>query len=126
MFLFFRGWNVKALVYLVCAALIVIGAIFLIGSTTNTGPRLAVGALLLSCGAIVAVFVARSSSRRADSPDRIEQHIELSGDVNLEQMACRQCGGALSSKNVEVKAGAVFVKCPYCSAGYQIEEKPKW
>jgi uncharacterized Zn-finger protein len=32
----------------------------------------------------------------------------------------------LSKENLEVKAGAIFVECPYCGASYQIEEAPKW
>lgn len=115
----------KALAILVSLVLVVFGVVFLVASAeARTLPRLVAGGALIACGTIIGVYVARSAGRSTGG--RMEQHIDLSGDVNLEQMSCRQCGGALSGKSVEVRAGAVFVKCPYCSAEYQIEEKPKW
>ncbi len=52
--------------------------------------------------------------------------LDLTGDVSLEQIDCRQCGASLSDKSVRVAAGAVFVHCEYCGAEYQLEEAPKW
>ena len=57
---------------------------------------------------------------------QVVQKIDLSGDVHAEQMSCQACGGKLTSNNVAVKAGAVFVHCPYCGTEYQLEEEPKW
>ncbi len=54
------------------------------------------------------------------------QKIDLSGDVNLEELKCKSCGASLSKKSVSVQAGAVFVNCEYCGSAYQIEEEPKW
>ena len=54
------------------------------------------------------------------------QKIDLSGDVKLQDLTCRACGGTLGKESVIVKAGAVFVNCQYCGATYQIEEAPKW
>ena len=55
-----------------------------------------------------------------------KMELDVSGDVNLEQISCNQCGAELSSDSVNVAAGAVYVKCEYCGAQYQIEEAPKW
>lgn len=52
--------------------------------------------------------------------------VDLSGNVNLEKIQCQQCGAELDSKSVDVAAGAVFVKCAYCGAQYQLEEEAKW
>jgi len=41
-------------------------------------------------------------------------------------MKCQSCQGALGKDNLVVKAGAIFVDCPYCGASYQIEEAPRW
>lgn len=115
----------RILTVLVSIALIGLGVIFLIASAEGrTVPRLAIGASLVTCGGIVAVFAARPPARREGGT--LEQHIDISGDVDLQQISCRQCGGALSGDSISVRAGAVFVKCPYCGAEYQIEEKPKW
>jgi uncharacterized protein with PIN domain len=56
----------------------------------------------------------------------IIQKIDLSGDMNLESLRCRNCGGALSSKDISMVEGAPFVKCPYCGTTYQLTEEPKW
>ena len=32
----------------------------------------------------------------------------------------------LDEDSVELKEGAIFVKCPYCETSYQVEEAPKW
>jgi len=46
--------------------------------------------------------------------------------VNLEKLTCRNCGGALSSENVRMLAGAPVVECPFCGTSYQLTEEPKW
>ena len=103
---------------------ILLGLVFMIASAdTNLLPRLAVGISMLAVG----VYLLRKGIR--EHPDKtvvISRTIELSGDVNLENMTCDKCGAGLSSKNISLKAGAVFVSCPYCGMEYQIEEKPKW
>ena len=56
----------------------------------------------------------------------VVQKIDLSGDVNLQDMTCRSCGGSLGKESITVRAGAVFVNCQFCNAAYQLEEEPKW
>ena len=55
-----------------------------------------------------------------------EMKVDMTGDVSLQQIQCNQCGGELSAKSVEMAEGAVFVKCEYCGAQYQMEEEAKW
>jgi len=61
-----------------------------------------------------------------DTKVTVQQKLDLSGDVRLEELHCRSCGAALDPKSVAVRAGAIFVTCPYCEAAYQVEEAPKW
>jgi hypothetical protein len=115
----------RAISILVSVVIVLLGLVFMIASTEGkTIPRLLVGAVLVAGGAVVGIHAARQ--KRSGAAGGIQQRIELSGDVGLEQITCRQCGGALDKSSVTVKAGAVFVSCPYCSAAYQLEEKPKW
>ena len=120
----------------VALVLVVFGVLFIIAAT-NPGEagaasgRLAVGlclivvAILLIAGA--GVFMYRSYRQaQAEKPTTIVQQIDLPGDLSLEQMKCRACGGTLTKENITVKAGAVVVSCPYCGTSYEIEEKPKW
>lgn len=97
----------------------------------KSGGRLLVGGattvigLLLIAGAGVLMY--RSYKKyRAEKPQTIVQQIDLTGDLSLERLKCQSCGATLAKDNIEVKAGAVLVTCPYCGTSYEIEEEPKW
>ena len=81
------------------------------------------GGILIGAGVVVVYFL---RLKVPDTQVHVTQKINVSGDVELEEMNCKSCGGTLDSKNVSVKAGAIFIKCPYCDSEYQIEEAPKW
>ncbi len=103
---------------------ILLGLIFLIASAdSNFLPRLAVGIFMILPG----IYLVKKGVREpADKRVFITRTLELSGDVSMEDLTCDKCGAGLSSENLSVKAGAVFVACPFCRTEYQIEEKPKW
>jgi hypothetical protein len=94
-----------------------IGLVFLIGG------RPVAGCVMMVAGAFLLVVGLRKPTTRDVV---IRRELELTGDVSLESMKCTQCGGSLSSENISVRAGTVFVACPYCHGEYQIEEAPKW
>ncbi len=97
--------------------LVFLGLVFLIGGRPVTG------AIILLAGG----FMIASGFRRG-KPDVkvVREELELSGDVRLENLKCRQCGASLSSDNTTFRMGTVFVSCPYCHSEYQLEEAPKW
>jgi hypothetical protein len=106
--------------YALAGVLGLLGLAFLVGYQGQVG-RLFLGLVLLAT-AFVVVWLAR-----AKAPERtIVQKIDLTGDVSSEQMKCRNCAAALDEKSVEMRQGAIFVKCPYCGTSYQLEEAPKW
>jgi Zn finger protein HypA/HybF involved in hydrogenase expression len=108
--------------YLLSALIGLFGLIMLIGSAQgNTTTRIIVGIVLLGAAALL-FFLGRMKA-----PERtIVQKIDLTGDVAAQDLKCKSCGGKLDSSSVTVEAGAVFIKCPYCGAQYQLEEAPKW
>lgn len=108
------------IVYLLAAGLGFFGVMFVVGSQGQL-LRVLVGVFLFA-GAAVLIYLTKVRPRSTT----VVQKIDLSGDVSLEGMKCRSCGGALSKKSIQVKAGAVFVDCEYCGAAYQFEEAPKW
>jgi Zn finger protein HypA/HybF involved in hydrogenase expression len=96
------------------------GLMWIMGSQGSIG-RIITGVILLGVAAGLVYFA------RMKTPEKkIVQQIDLSGDVQTEQLSCKACGATLDSESVSVQAGAVFVKCPYCGTSYQIEEEPKW
>ena len=112
----------KVVSYGLAAVLGLLGVVFIAG---NQGVvlRIVVGAVLLAAaGALVAAMRLRPKIEQRN----IVQKIDISGKVGLSELTCTQCGARLDQKSVEVRAGAVFVSCPYCNASYQLEEEPKW
>jgi hypothetical protein len=112
----------KIISYLIAAALVFFGFVFLVGSQ---GELLRIGfgiILLLAAGGFVYMALMRPQTNETT----VVQQIDLSGDVNLEQIRCENCDAPLSEKSINVEAGAIFVNCEYCGASYQFEEKPKW
>lgn len=112
----------RIILYLVAALVGIIGFIFLAGSQ-GQALRLIVGVVLIAAG-IVIVYLTRVQPRHIETTN--VQKIDLSGDVNLEEIRCRSCNAPLSKDEIEVRAGAIFVQCGHCGATYQIEEEPKW
>ncbi len=106
------------------AVLLLLGLIFLIAASEgNTMVRILSGCVMLGVGLLL-LFRSLKSDRVKKVV--VNQRLELSGDVSLQDLECESCGAGLSPDNVTVRVGAVFVSCPYCSAEYQLEEEPKW
>ncbi len=107
--------------------LVFFGILFVWGAFRQRGSTgwILTGLISIAAG-FVLIWLSWRRKTSADGKQEIVQRIELSGDVSLEQLTCRSCGGKLSSDNVKVMAGAVVVNCPYCGASYQLEEEPKW
>ena len=112
----------KIVTYLIAAVLLLFGFMFIVGSQ-GVIARVVVGIILFAAAGVL-VYLTRVQPTKEEITH--VQKIDLTGDIQLEQLKCQSCGGALSKDNLEVKAGAIFVECPYCAASYQIEEAPKW
>jgi hypothetical protein len=110
----------KLVAYPLAVLLGLLGFVFVVGAQ-GLATRMVVGIILwVAAGALVWL------ARKMPQTTNIVQKIDLSGDVHLEGMTCRSCGGTLSKKSITVNAGAVFINCEFCNATYQIEEEPKW
>lgn len=117
----------RLIAYIAAAILIFFGVLFVWGAFSPDG---SVGWILVGVVSIAAgfglIWLTGRRARQAAQQATIVQKIELSGDVNLERMTCRNCGGTLSSENIKVITGAPYVNCPYCNTSYQLNEEPKW
>ncbi len=112
----------KAVTYLIAVIVGLLGVVFLAG---NQGVvlRIVVGAVLI-VAAIAIVAMSRLQPRASQTTT--VQKIDLSGDVDIQEIRCRSCNAPLSKDDISVKAGAIFVECSHCGSTYQFEEEPKW
>jgi len=99
-----------------------LGLLFLIGNQGLAG-RLLLGGLLIVIA--LALLVILRLQPRVEK-HFIQQKVELSGDMRLQDLKCQACSAPLSRDNLIVRAGALFVDCHHCRATYQFEEAPKW
>jgi Zn finger protein HypA/HybF involved in hydrogenase expression len=115
----------KLIAYPLAAFLTFFGIMFVVAGASGSGNILTivVGVILL-VSAIAFLWLAMMKPKPIETT--LVQKIDLSGDVNIEQMKCRSCGGILNKDSISVRAGGIFINCPYCGSAYQLEEAPKW
>ncbi len=114
---------IKVLVVLAGLALLVLGILFLIGGSYNhsTGSVI-IGVVMLGAGAFLLLIGLRRQVHRVVE----RRELDLSGDVQMETLKCRSCGGTLSPDALREIGGTAVVECPFCGSTYQMEEAPKW
>lgn len=113
---------VKVVVYLLAGGLALLGLLFVVAAGQgNALMRIIIGVIcIVASGALVALL------RLKPTHHVHHTQLDLTGDVSLQEITCNKCGATLSQKSLTVTAGAVFVRCEFCSAEYQMEEAPKW
>jgi len=82
------------------------------------------GLVFAVAGIIMIISAVRKT--KADATQNVTYNVDLPGDVNVEEMKCRSCGGVLTSKDITMVNGAPVVTCPFCNTVYQLTEEPKW
>jgi alkyl hydroperoxide reductase subunit AhpF len=119
----------RTILYILAAVLLFFGVLFIWAAFSDQISQkwgtMAVGVVSLAV-ALGLIWFAGRLGKQAAQEVNIVQKIDFSGDVQLEKLTCRSCGGALTAENITMLAGAPVVHCPYCGASYQLEEKPKW
>jgi len=122
---------VSVILFIVAACFLGFGSLWVLSAFTpgvNAFDRLCVGGILVLialagvAGGILLIVRARAATQKVV----VEQKIDLTGDVKARSLTCEKCGATLDENSVSIAGGAVFVKCPYCGATYQIVEQPKW
>jgi hypothetical protein len=112
----------QLIAYPLAGILAVLGIMFVVGSQGSV-MRIVVGVILMGAAAVL-ILLALLKPRPVETT--LIQKVDVSGDVNIEQMKCRSCGGILNKDSISVRAGGIFINCPYCGSAYQLEEAPKW
>jgi hypothetical protein len=119
----------KIIAYILAAILIFFGVLFIWATFSPDGQIgwLVVGVISVGIGFGVIWFASRRKVAQGDlGGESVSYNIDLPGDINLDTMKCRSCGGSLTMENIKMVAGAPIVSCPYCNTTYQLTEEPKW
>jgi hypothetical protein len=87
---------------------------------------LVVGLVLVGGGVGIVLWVGQRARAAAAGGPSVTLKVDLPGNVRLDSLKCKSCGGALSADNIKMVAGAPVVDCPYCHTTYQMTEEPKW
>lgn len=117
----------KAIAYILSALLIGFGALMVLGATDPVRGQVGwipVGIVLIGIGLTIIYFVTRQAAKAAQQ--NVTLKIDLPGNVNMDTLKCKSCGGVIAPENVQMVAGAPVVTCPYCHTTYQLTEEPKW
>lgn len=116
----------KIIAYIAAAILIFFGVLFIWAAFSPTGQVgwILVGIISVAIGFVLIWFGSRKP--KVEGSTNVTYKVDLSGDINLDTIKCKSCGGVLTSENIKMVAGAPVVTCPYCGTTYQITEEPKW
>ena len=117
----------RIIAYIASAILIFFGVLFIWGSFSPNGQIgwIFVGIISVIIGFVI-IFFATRAGKAAQKEQQVTLKVDLPGDVNLDSLKCKSCGGALSAEDIKMVAGAPVVTCPYCHTTYQLTEEPKW
>ncbi|HNT53145.1 MAG TPA: hypothetical protein PKG95_00420 [Anaerolineaceae bacterium] len=122
----------KALALLVAGAMIIFGAFYIMAAFSpnaqgTPGGLILTGLILAGLG--LGIGFAAIKFMKPPAPVVNQQttiKIDLPGNVSMDTIKCKSCGGTLSTDNIAMVAGAPVVTCPYCHTSYQLTEEPKW
>jgi putative Mn2+ efflux pump MntP len=117
----------KIIAYIAAAILIFFGVLFIWATFSPDGQItwLIVGVISVGIGLVI-IWLARRKTAPTQEGANASLRIDLPGDVNLDTLKCKSCGGTITMDNIDMVAGAPIVKCPYCNTTYQLTEDPKW
>jgi uncharacterized membrane protein len=119
---------VKIILYIAAAILIFFGVLFIWGAFSDTGSIgwIPVGIISVAIGFVLIWFGSRRAKQAGAESSSVTYQVDLPGNVELDQLKCQSCGGAITTDNIEMVAGAPVVNCPFCGTSYQLTEEPKW
>jgi hypothetical protein len=117
----------RIIAYIAAAILIFFGVLFIWGSGSVNGGGIAwvlIGLISVLIGFGLIYWASRRKAAAAG--ENVTYKIDLPGNVNMDTMKCKSCGGTIGPENITMVNGAPVVTCPYCHTTYQLTEDPKW
>ncbi len=116
----------KTVAYIFAAILILFGVLFIWGALSPTGGGgwwIVIGLISVLIGFGLIYFAAR---RKPVETTNVTLNIDLPGNVEMDTIKCKSCGGTITKNDIQMVAGAPMVTCPWCHTTYQLTEEPKW
>lgn len=117
----------KIVAIIAAVLLILFGALMVLGATNAESGSigwLPFGIGFIVVGLVIIYFATRQAAKTPDT--NITMNVELPGNVKMDTIKCKSCGGTLAPENITLVAGAPVVTCPFCHTTYQLTEEPKW
>lgn len=117
----------KIVAFIAAGILIFFGVLFIWGSFSPDGSLgwIPIGLISVAIG-FGLIWLGSRQKPVQSGPANVTLKVDLPGNVNLDTMKCKSCGGSLKMDNIQMVAGAPVVNCPYCNTTYQLTEDPKW
>lgn len=117
----------KIILFVIAAFFLIFSFLFFLGSGGQTGSATYVWiAIILASVGFILIFFAARMQAPGSSTQNVTVNIDLPGEVGMDTIKCKSCGGVLGEKDIKLVAGAPVVTCPYCATTYQLSEEPKW
>ncbi len=113
---------VVAAFFLIFSFLVILAAF----SPQSSGVSNFLPGILLALVGFALIFFATRIKTTPEQPANVTLKIDLPGEVGMDTIKCKSCGGTLAPENVKMVAGAPVVTCPFCGTTYQLTEQPKW
>lgn len=117
----------KIILFVLAAFALIFSFLFFLGSGGQTGGFNFIWiAISLAAVGFILIFFATRMEAPSEVPDNVTVNIDLPGEVGMDTIKCKSCGGVLSEKDIKLVAGAPVATCPFCGTTYQLTEEPKW
>src|SRR5512141_3165222 len=116
----------KIIAYIGAAICLVFGVLFIMATFSAQGQLgwLIVGIILVAIAFGLIWFASRKP--KAETPINVTYKVDLPGEVSMDALKCKSCGGTITAENISMVNGAPTVTCPYCHTVYELTEQPKW
>lgn len=118
----------KIIGYIFAGIAILFGVLFLIAAfdgrpVSQAISNFIIAAVLIGIGVVIIIAI---KMREPKPKQEIVQKIDVSGEIAMERLKCKNCGALLDKDSIKLAEGAIVISCPYCGTTYQMVEEPKW
>ena len=118
----------RIILFILAAGFLLFSFLFILAAFSPGGNGVSnfLPGVILALIGFALIFFGTRVNTASDQPDNVTLKIDLPGNVGMDTIKCKSCGGTLGPENIKMVAGAPVVTCPFCGTTYQLTEEPKW